>query len=166
MENPETWRWIWVAAAFVFAVGEMSTPGSFFMLPFALGAAVAAALAFAGVSVGIEWIVFLGVSLVALAALRPLARRLDRSAQADGVGSRRLLGQPATVLTAIPAGEVGLVRINREEWRAESLDGAAIPVGATVRVADIQGTRVIVARLDIERASGALHPTDDTEELP
>jgi membrane protein implicated in regulation of membrane protease activity len=84
-----------------------------------------------------------------LAALRPVARRLNRSVDDSGVGSRRLLGQAAVVLRQIPAGgDVGLVRVDREEWRAQSTDGSAIPPGTAVRVADVQGTRVIVAAVD------------------
>ncbi|MGH9215052.1 MAG: NfeD family protein, partial [Acidimicrobiales bacterium] len=47
-----------------------------------------------------------------------------------------------------PGGDVGLVRVDREEWRAQSTDGSAIPIGTAVRVADVQGTRVIVAAVD------------------
>ena len=146
MESPDEWRWVWIIATAVFAVGEMATPGSFFLAPFAIGAFVAAILAFADVSVTVEWAVFLIVSIAALAALRPVARRLDLNAVDHGVGSRRLVGTRATVLKAIPGDdELGLVRLDREEWRAQSTDGTPIPVGATVRVADVQGTRVMVA---------------------
>jgi membrane protein implicated in regulation of membrane protease activity len=146
MDSPDEWRWVWIIATAVFAVGEMATPGSFFLAPFAIGAFVAAILAFADVSVTIEWTVFLIVSIAALAALRPVARRLDLNAVDHGVGSRRLVGTRATVLKAIPGhDELGLVRLDREEWRAQSTDGTPIPVGATVRVADVQGTRVLVA---------------------
>jgi membrane protein implicated in regulation of membrane protease activity len=149
MDSPEQWRWLWLAAAAVFAIGEMATPGSFFLAPFAAGAFVAALLAFGGVSVTVEWIVFVAVSVVVLALLRPLARRLDRDALDHGVGSRRLVGRPATVVDAIPAGdEIGMVRIDREQWRAQSIDGTPIPSGVAVRVADVQGTRLIVAPLD------------------
>jgi membrane protein implicated in regulation of membrane protease activity len=146
MDSPDEWRWVWIIATAVFAVGEMATPGSFFLAPFAIGAFVAAILAFADVSVTIEWAVFLIVSIAALAALRPVARRLDLNAVDHGIGSRRLVGTRATVLKAIPGDdELGLVRLDREEWRAQSTDGTPIPVGATVRVADVQGTRVLVA---------------------
>ncbi|HEX2564952.1 MAG TPA: NfeD family protein [Acidimicrobiales bacterium] len=146
MDSPDEWRWVWIIATAVFAVGEMATPGSFFLAPFAIGAFVAAILAFADVSVTIEWAVFLIVSIAALAALRPVARRLDLNAVDHGVGSRRLVGTRATVLKAIPGhDELGLVRLDREEWRAQSTDGTPIPVGATVRGADVPGTRVLVA---------------------
>jgi membrane protein implicated in regulation of membrane protease activity len=146
MDSPEQWRWIWLVAALLFAVGEMATPGSFFLMPFAVGALVASVLAFADVGLTGEWIAFVAISVGALAALRPLARRLDLAGHDWGVGAQRLVGRTATVLQEIPgAGELGLVRVDREEWRAESLDGSPIPPGAAVKVAEIQGTRVIVS---------------------
>jgi membrane protein implicated in regulation of membrane protease activity len=146
METPEEWRWIWLVATAVFAIGEMATPGSFFLAPFAVGALVASILAFLGVSVGVEWVVFLAVSIATLAALRPVARRLDRNARDHGVGARRLVGSRATVLLDIPGdAELGMVRVDREEWRAQSTDGSPIAAGTVVRVAEVQGTRVIVA---------------------
>jgi membrane protein implicated in regulation of membrane protease activity len=145
MDDPQDWQWVWVIATAVFAVGEMTTPGSFFLAPFAVGALAAAVLSFAEVSVTIQWIVFIVVSIATLLALRPLAQRLDRAAVDDGVGSRRLSGTRATVLKAIPGGDdVGMVRVDREEWRAQSTDGTPIPTGATVRVAEVQGTRLLV----------------------
>jgi membrane protein implicated in regulation of membrane protease activity len=144
MDEPETWRWVWLGAAVLFGIGEMATPGAFFLAPFGIGAVVAAALAFADAALGVQWAAFVGVSLVALIALRPLARRLDRDGASDGVGSRRLIGKDGTVLEAIEPDHLGLVRVEREEWRAESADRGAVPVGARVLITEVQGTRVIV----------------------
>ncbi|HMG45534.1 MAG TPA: NfeD family protein [Acidimicrobiales bacterium] len=161
MNSPEDWRWIWLIAAVFFTVGEMATPGSFFLFPFAVGAIVAAALAFGGVGVSVEWIAFIAVSIATLAAMRPLARKLDLGGDGHGIGSRRLIGQNATVLDEIPGhGELGMVRVHREEWRAESFDGSPIPTGAVVRVAEIEGTRVIVLPI------GEVTPPPPTEPPP
>ena len=143
--EPESWRWIWLAVAAVFAIGELSTAGTFFLLPFAIGAAVAAVLAFAGVSVAIGLVVFIIVSLVSLAALRKLAHRLDRNEPTEGIGSKRLIGQPARVVEPIDgANDLGTVRVDREEWRAESGDGSAIPLNTQVKIVEVRGTRVVV----------------------
>ena len=107
---------------------------------------MASLLAFAGVSVGVEWIVFLLVSIAMLAALRPLARRLDRSALDHGVGADGWWAAgPPSCRTSRATPSSGMVRVDREEWRAQSTDGSPIVAGTIVRVAEVQGTRVIVA---------------------
>jgi membrane protein implicated in regulation of membrane protease activity len=140
----------WLVAAVLFAVGEMTSPGSFFLLPFAVGAVAALAASLLGAGLLIDWVLFLAVAIGALLALRPLARRLDRDGEDQGVGARRLIGQSAVVTEAIPKGSVGVARIRREDWRAEAFDGTAIPVGARVRVTDVDGTRVLVGLLDTD----------------
>ncbi|MEQ1787377.1 MAG: NfeD family protein [Acidimicrobiales bacterium] len=144
MDEPEQWRWIWLGAAVLFGIGEMGTPGAFFLAPFAIGAVVAAALAFADVPLAGEWAAFVGISLVSLAALRPLARRLDRHGGSDGIGSRRLIGRQGTVLEAIEPGHPGLVRVDSEQWRAETADRSAVAADTFVLITDVEGTRVIV----------------------
>jgi membrane protein implicated in regulation of membrane protease activity len=145
VEDPEFWQWVWLGAAVLFAVGEMVNPGSFFLLPFAIGAAVAAVLAVFNVPVAIGWIAFVTVSIVSLLALRPIAHRLDHDEPVEGIGARRLIGEQGRVIEAIPDdGELGLVRINREQWRAETLEGTALDAGAAVRVVEVRGTRVVV----------------------
>ena len=148
MDNPETWRWIWLATAVIFAIGEMASAGTFFLAPFAVGAGVAAVLAFADVGLTAEWAAFVGVSVATFASLRPLARKLDRGEPTDGIGSKRLIGQTATVLEPIPEGnqELGLVRVHREDWRAQTVDGSAAPAGAVVHVVEQRGTRLVVSQ--------------------
>lgn len=143
--DPNFWRWVWLVAMVVFGLGEMAVAGSFFLAPFAVGAGVAAILAFAGVPLAWEWAAFLGVSVLSFAALRPIARRLDAEGPALGIGSSRQIGQRAQVIEMI-GGEHdhGTVRLDREMWRAESADGGVIPSGATVIVTEVRGTRVVV----------------------
>jgi membrane protein implicated in regulation of membrane protease activity len=150
VESPETWRWIWLIAAVMFGIGEMSAAGSFFLLPFAIGAIVAAVLAFLGVDVAWEWLAFVLVSAGTFAAFRPLARKLDRDVPAEGIGAKRLIGEQAVVLQLVPGGgDLGLIRVGREEWRAESGTGDPIAQGASVKVVEIKGTRAVVFPLEI-----------------
>ncbi len=152
LNEPETWRWIWLAAAFVFAVGEITLIGTFFLLPFGVGAAAACVSAFLGHTVLTTWVVFVIGSVIAFLALWPLGRKLDRATMPDseGVGAQRWQGRPAVILEDIPAGPsaTGLARVDREEWRAESMDDTPIPAGTTVRVVRVDGTRVIVEMVE------------------
>ena len=147
--SADTWRWVWLAAAVVFAVGEIAVAGSFFLLPFAAGAMAAAVVAFLGGSVGVEWVAFVGISALGAAALRPLARRLDQG-PTHAIGANRWVGRQAYVLRDIPSGTgaTGLIRLDREEWRAESLMGMPIRAGSTVLVSRVDGTRLVVLPLE------------------
>lgn len=147
MEDPQLWRWIWLVAVGAFAVGEALLPGTFFLLPFAAGAIVAAVVAFAGGGMALQWLLFVVVSAAGAVALIPLRRKLDRSEIPAGVGSRRLIGQEALVLSDIASGpgEVGEVRIGREVWRAESINERLISANSRVIINDVRGTAVVVS---------------------
>ncbi|MGI8938121.1 MAG: NfeD family protein [Iamia sp.] len=145
MDDPDTWRWIWLVATGVFAGGEMLVAGSFFLAPFAVGAVIATVLAFAGAPILAQWAAFVAVSAAAFAGFRPLARRLDANAPNHPVGSTRLAGHPAVVIEAIAGDGVGLVRVDREEWRAEAEGAQTVTVGTQVTILEVRGTRLIVA---------------------
>ena len=148
--SPEVWRWVWVVAVVAFAVGELAVAGSFFLAPFAVGAFVAAVAAFLGLPVPVEWAAFLGASAATFAGFRPLARRLESRAPHAPVGAARWVSREATVIEDIPGGPGGggRIRLDREEWRAESLTGAPIRAGSTGLVSRVDGTRLVVVPLD------------------
>jgi membrane protein implicated in regulation of membrane protease activity len=148
MDDPDIWRWIWLVLAVLAGIGEIATTG-FFLLPFALGAVVAAVLAFLGVAVAWQFLAFAVVSVVVFAALRPVAHRLDRNIPlAQGIGAQRLVGMSAVVLEEIPPGAFGMIRVDAEEWRAEGIDGRPIPAGTNVTIRDVRGTRARVEPTD------------------
>ena len=153
MGDSDVWRWIWLIVIAGFLIGEMFTPGTFFFLPFAVGALAAAIVAFAGGSIALQWILFIGLAALTSFAFIPLRRRLDRIQPPVGVGSQRILHQEGTVTVPIPAGpnESGSVRIAREEWRAESADQQPIAVGVLVKVVDIRGTGVVVEPVHVNQ---------------
>ncbi|MDP6976004.1 MAG: NfeD family protein [Acidimicrobiales bacterium] len=144
--DPEVWRWVWLGAAAVFIVGEISMAGTFFLLPFSLGAAVAAVFAFSGAGTATGWIVFVVVSLAASFAVRPIVRRLDATGDPISVGAERLIGQTGVVVTELSAGadRMGTVRLGREKWHAEATDGGGLAAGTEIEVVEIRGTRAIV----------------------
>ncbi len=85
--EPEVWRWIWLATAATFIVGEIAMTGAFFLLPFGVGAAAATAVAFTGANATWQWLAFVIASAVAFAALRPLSRRMASESNPVGVGA-------------------------------------------------------------------------------
>ncbi|HEY5685891.1 MAG TPA: NfeD family protein [Acidimicrobiia bacterium] len=138
----EIWRWFWTIFAVGFGMGEIFTAG-FFLFPFAVGAAVAAVLAWIGVNVVAQWLVFTGVSIIALVYLRRYATVSD--AEQPRVGAYRLTDATGVVLVDIDAGtSSGMVRIESEEWRASSESGESIPAGTRITVTEVRGSRLIV----------------------
>ena len=144
--DPGAWQWIWLIATAFFVIGEIATPGSFFLLPFGVGSALATILAFAGAGEGWQWATFLITSLAALAGLRPLARRLNAAEQPARVGATRLIGAVGVVVEDLGGdpSRLGSVRIGREDWHAETPDGTQVVVGTQVEVIEIEGTRAVV----------------------
>src|SRR4051812_10484556 len=133
LDSPDTWRWIWLMTAAALGIAEAVTPIAFGFLPLALAAALAALLAFAGVALPIEWIVFVLAGAAAYAVLLPVGRRIAHGAPSTAAisGAGRWVGRQAHVLESIPAQGTGLVRLDRERWRAESGTRRPIPAGRT-----------------------------------
>lgn len=141
----EIWRWVWVAVAVVLGVAEMVT-GGFFLLPFTVGAIAAAALSFLGVTVPVQLLVFIVVSLLALVGLQRFAKKEDEVQH--NVGANRFINRTGRVIDEIdPVSGLGKVRMETEEWRATT-DGDIIPPGAAVRVLEVRGTRLVVEEIN------------------
>ena len=139
--DTETWRWIWIGAALFLGFAEMMTAG-FFMLPFAVGAVIAAVLAFMDVAPAIQLVVFIATSLIALILLQRFVRHGDEAQHP--IGANRFVGRTAIVLEAIDRTTgAGRVRMETEEWRATT-DGDQIAVGTEVLIIGVRGTRLVV----------------------
>ncbi len=139
--------WIlWVIAAAVFGLGEMHT-GGLYLLPFALGAALAAVVGLLGVGALLSALVFVSVSGVVVLTLRPVARRHRRLPPPIRTGAAALVGRRAMVLERIANDEgVGCVRIEGGEvWTARSYDeDEVIEAGERVEVVEIRGATALV----------------------
>ena len=92
----------------LFGLGEMATPGAFFLAPFAdrrrRGVGASPSPTCRSPASGPPSSASRSAAFV---ALRPLARRLDRHGGSDGIGSRRLIGRDGVVLQEIVPGHLG-----------------------------------------------------------
>jgi membrane protein implicated in regulation of membrane protease activity len=135
---------VWVVAAVLLAVGEILTPGLFFLGPVALGAGVAAVVAAVGAGVWLQLIVFAAVSAASLAVLRPLARRHLHMPAAIRTGTAALEGAHAVVIQRVDD-HGGRVRIGGEEWSARAfMSDQVIEPGTRVEVMKIVGATALV----------------------
>jgi membrane protein implicated in regulation of membrane protease activity len=137
--------WIaWVVAALILAVGEIFTPGLFFLGPIALAAVAAAIAAAAGLDVTLQVLVFAATSLASLAVLRPLARAHLHMPAALRTGTAALEGAHAIVLQRVDQ-DGGLVRIGGEDWSARAfMPDQTIEPGTRVEVVKIEGATALV----------------------
>ena len=139
--------WIyWMILAAVFIVGEIFTAG-FFILWFGVGAAVAGVLAIFDLGFGWQLGAFVVVSLALVLASRKFANRITKE-QPPGIGANRFVGKTAIVIQEINNDKgTGRIRMQGEEWRAESEDGSIIPADTRVQTVKVDGTHLIVKTL-------------------
>ena len=135
---------LWLIAAVLLAIGELLTPGLFFLGPVALAAVGAAITAGIGGGIVLQLIVFIAVSLASLAFLRPIARRHLHMPALTRTGTAALVGTKAVVIQRVDANG-WLVRIGGEEWSARAFfEEQRLEPGARVEVAKIEGATALV----------------------
>ncbi len=135
---------IWAIVAVALAVGELLTPGMFFLGPVALAAFAAGIVSLLGVAAWLQLIVFIAVSIASLGVLRPIARAHIRMPALTRTGTAALVGSKAVVLQRVDANG-GRVRIGGEEWSARAyLDDQVLEPGTRVEVVKIEGATALV----------------------
>jgi membrane protein implicated in regulation of membrane protease activity len=136
---------LWAIGSAFLAIGEVFTPGLFFLGPLAVAALVAAVVA-ALASGTAALLAFIAMAVICVAALRPLARRHIRLPAISRTGTAALVGKQALVLEQVD-GSGGRVKIGGEEWSARPfLEGDALQAGERVEVAQIEGATALVLR--------------------
>jgi membrane protein implicated in regulation of membrane protease activity len=134
----------WSIAAVLLAIGEILTPGLFFLGPVALAAVAGAIASLFGAPLWLQLIVFGAASFAAVGVLRPIARRHLKMPHAIRTGSAALVGAQAVVLKRVDA-DGGLVRIGGEEWSAKAfMPDQVLEPGMRVEVAEISGATALV----------------------
>jgi membrane protein implicated in regulation of membrane protease activity len=137
---------LWLIAAVVLAVAEVVNT-SFFLFPFAIGAAGAALVDLAGGGAPLSVVVFAILTALSFGFIRPIAKRHLQMPPQIRTGTAALVGRTAIVLERIANDEgVGCVRLDGEVWTARSYDDdQIIEPGARVHVMEIRGATALVA---------------------
>jgi membrane protein implicated in regulation of membrane protease activity len=135
---------LWLIAAGLFAAGELAS-GDLFLLMLAGGALGGMTVALLGGAAVLQVLAFIAVGVVLLALVRPLAKRhlLDGTPEyLDGVAT--VIGRTARVTRPID-GHGGRIQLGADEWTARSqYGGEHFPVGATVRILQVDGATAVV----------------------
>ena len=141
--EPQNMTLVWVAAMVLFGILEAATV-NLVSLWFIAGALASFIAALAGAPLWLQVLLFFAVSIVLLAALRPLVKKyvVPRVVRTN---ADSLVGQEAVVTEAIDnLNAQGQVKVGGMFWTARSTDSTPIPQGATVVIRSIQGVKVLV----------------------
>lgn len=133
----------WLAAVIIFCCVEAATVGlvSIWFAGGSLAALIAASL---GAPFWLQITLFVVVSGVLIALLRPLMRKVILPKK-TATNADRHIGQVALVTEEIDnLRETGAVKLDGVVWTARSLSNHVIPVGTAISVRSIQGVKVIV----------------------
>lgn len=136
-------NWLtWAVIAAILFIYEMISPTVFFFACLGIGAIFAAVVTIFNL-MWLNWAVFFVISVLAIIFSRPLVNKLmkkpSRPANVDA-----LLNQKAFVLEEIKPTKFGRVKIEGEEWLAESSE--EIPKGGQVKIIEVKGVRLIVKK--------------------
>ncbi len=135
---------LWLIALIVFALAEAATPTALVTIWFAIGSLVSLILSFFVQNLGVQLVVFLVVSCLCFALVRPLARKYF-TPKTTATNADALIGQEALVTEAIDnlSGK-GQVKLRGTVWSARSEDDAPIESDAKVTILRIEGVKLIV----------------------
>ena len=132
----------WLIAAIGFLVLEGMT-FSMVSIWFAAGSAAALLSCLFWPSFRVQAVVFIVVSILCLAAFKPLADKLRR--KHTPTNGDRSLGREAKVLTPVSAGKTGRVRLDGVDWNAQcATPGDTLAPGSRCRITEIHSTLLIV----------------------
>ena len=144
---------MWLVLLIIFAVSEAVTVG-LTSIWFAAGALAALVAALLGGPLWVQITLFLAVSLLCLAAVRPLARR-HLNSRVEPTNADRVIGAEAQVTEDIDnIHGKGAVVIRGMTWSARSQDGGPISAGTMVKVLRIEGVKVFVEPIAAPVSSG------------
>jgi membrane protein implicated in regulation of membrane protease activity len=139
-----SWQWIWLALGIALLITEVATT-ALVVLPLAIGAFAAAVVAFFGGPVDLQFVTAAVVSVVSFAAIRPLATRVNKAGQVEGIGAHRLTNARGVALSDIDRSGTGMVQIEGEQWHGATVDDIVIAEGSDVRILRVEGSKVMVA---------------------
>ena len=139
----------WLVVMVLFLILEMVTI-SLVSIWFVGGSLAAFLVSFVVNELRIEVLVFLGVSLLLLFLLRPMARKFGVK-QKDQIrsGAQALVGKRAVVTEHIDNLHAkGAVQVNGQFWSAKSLDDdTTIRKDSVVIIKEVDGVRLVVEEL-------------------
>jgi membrane protein implicated in regulation of membrane protease activity len=134
---------LWLSLAVVFAVVETMVLDLVFLM-LAAGSAAALATALVGGEAWLQIVMFAGVSLLMLAAVRPTALRQLRKGSSDQLTNVDSMPGRTVVVLEDTGSTAGLAKIDGETWTSRSATGVTIPAGNEAEIDEVDGATLII----------------------
>ncbi len=126
----------WALTSVICLILEL-TNGDFYIMCFAIGAAITAVVSAFGVNFNFCLAVFAAVSILSIFFIRPsIIKLLHKNECSRPSNADALFGQTGTVSLSIEENGYGRVAIDGDDWKAVSENGQKIEKGKKVVVVD------------------------------
>lgn len=138
---------LWLIIAVLFLFMELTAPGFFFCLSFALGACVAAVAAALELSLIWQCIVSIGATLLSFLFFKICIKKSHLSKtvhESSATNIDALIGQDAEVTIELTIHKRGQVKIKGELWPAETLENKVLSKNSFVKIIHIKGNCLVV----------------------
>lgn len=138
--------YVWLGILALMVIVEIVTT-QLVSIWFAAGALAAFLTALAGVEqIWVQILVFVLVSAVALAATRPLVKKVVNQ-KAEPTNADMVIGKTGTVTDTIDnLAETGTVKVNGAVWTARTADNSVIEKDEKVEILEIRGVKLLVKK--------------------
>ena len=140
---------IWLLVAAVFVVIEIFTSG-FAVACFSVGCVFGSILAACDLSLTWQVVAFAIGTFLAFLFIRPFVMKIiDRKTNDNGVRTNmdNIVGKTAVVTESIEEGGYGRVKIDGDDWKAQTADGSAVEKGAKVTIVSYESIILTVKKL-------------------
>lgn len=140
--------WLWIVLGIVLLLGEVLTPGGFYIFFFGASAILVGLLKFLGFTQGLisEGLLFAGLAICGLAFLRKPLTEKFQSKTGSHPDEDRLVGEVAVVAQQIPPGEIGKVELRGSVWNAVNEGEVPLAPSERCRVVSVHGLTLHVRR--------------------
>lgn len=132
--------WHWLVLGLLLMLGELVTPGGFYIIFFGIGALLVGLLA--GIdAAGPLWFQVLMFSVLSVGLLALFRARLLTVMQVDPQAPPvdALVGEVAVTTGSLEPGAIGKVELRGAAWSARNVSSAALSPGARCRVLRVDG---------------------------
>lgn len=138
---------LWAFVSLVCLILELCN-GDFFILSFAIGAAVAAVISAFDLSFYGGLAVFAIASILSLFFVRPsLLKYLHKNEDSRQSNADAIIGRTGRVSERIEAGGFGRVAIDGDDWKATAIDGQVIEKGEKVKIIGRESIIITVEKI-------------------